>query len=127
MPLPGFTANYAAGAGAGAYRGASLTPASGGVVPQLPIGPVGDGLGTCCCVDFVGWNIAVSSTPARGGLPPWAPAGVTTAGPPFHIGGFRIQCTECPEGYGSGSDCQCSCGDDGTPCAQRDNTTVCES
>lgn len=131
MSLPGFTADAALGAACGAYRAVHSPVSHAGVVPQLPIGPFGPGRGYCCCVDFNwGWfggvTVALMAT-TRGGLPPWAPAGVITAGPPVNIGPFRVQCIHCPEGYtGSTSDCQCSCGDDDTPCAQRDNVTVCD-
>lgn len=115
MPLPGFTADRAPGAGKGTYRAAFLPSATGGVVPQLPIGPVGGGGGSCCCVDFNwGWfggGITVSM------------ASVVPAGPPVNIGPFRVQCTDCPSGD---DDCQCSCMSGGVPCAQRGNVTVCE-
>lgn len=120
MSLPGFTAGYAAGAGAGAYRGASFGTAPGGVIPQLPIGPIGGGQGNCCCVDFNwGWfggGVAVSMASA-------SPVRVAPAGRAVNIGPVRVQCTECPQG---GDDCQCSCMAGGVPCAQRGNVTVCE-
>ncbi len=127
MSLPGFTADAALGIARGTYRASHSAIPQAGVVPQLPIGPIGGGLGNCCCIDFnFGWfgsGITVSAMAARGDLPPWASAGVTTAGRAVNIGPFRIQCTECPQGD---DDCQCSCGAGGTPCAQRGNVTVCE-
>ena len=112
MPIPGFTADHATLAGRGNYCAAFLPSATGGVIPQLPIGPIGNGLGNCCCVDWIGFggiNVSMAS--------------VAPAGGPVIIGPFRVQCTECPQGD---DDCQCSCSEGGVPCAQRGNTTVCE-
>ena len=129
MSLPGFTADSALGAKFGSYRAWHSNASSWSVIPQLPIGPIGNGLGTCCCVDFIGgWVNAVARDNRRIGQSSWAPNVVTIAGPPFIWGPFRIQCTDCPEGYeGSTSDCTCDCQADGTPCATRDNVQVCES
>lgn len=117
MPLPGFTADCVTGAGLGGYRAAYLPSAVGGVVPQLPIGPVGGGLGNCCCVDWIGFaggiTVSIANDPTR----------FVPAGGPVIIGPFRVQCTECPQGD---DDCQCSCSEGGVPCAQRGNITVCE-
>ena len=121
MPLPGFTAGLTAGAGAGRYRGSFFTRAPGGVVPQLPIGPIGGGQGNCCCVEFNwGWfgggvAVALASSSVRGR--------VVTAGRGVNIGPVRVQCTECPQGD---DECQCSCMAGGVPCAQRGSVTVCE-
>jgi hypothetical protein len=128
ITLPGFTAELALGAKNGSYRTLHSSAPSGTVTPQLPIGPIGNGLGTCCCVDYIGgWVNAVAQDDRRIKQASWTPD-VTMAGLPIIWGGFRIQCTNCPEGYeGSTSDCTCDCQADGTPCATRDNVQVCES
>lgn len=122
MPLPGFTADRVTGAGQGSYRAAFLPSVTGGVIPQLPIGPVGGGLGNCCCLEWIGFaggiTVSMANNPAR-----FVPAHLVPAGGPVIIGPIRVQCTECPQGD---DDCQCSCMAGGVPCAQRGSVTVCE-
>jgi hypothetical protein len=128
VAIPGFTAHTAIGPAAGRYiRRAGHSPASGpAVTPQLPVGPVGDGLGSCCCLNFNwGWfgGVAVASAGYRRAGPAGQAARGAVAARAFSWGPFGISCTSCPEGDG---ECACSCQENGQPCAQRGNVTVCE-
>jgi len=126
MPLPGFSAETALGATNGAYRARHAATQPARVTPQLPIGPVGDGLGTCCCLtlNFGSFNNAVVARQSSRFVPAWAATSVT---PAFRWGPLRFECTECPHGADGddSGDCNCSCDEGGSPCAQRDNVTVC--
>jgi len=127
MSLPGFTAENSLGALAGRYCGAAAAPVSLGVSPQLPIG-VGPVLGYCCCIecDFLGFPVAIAA--GAGGRRSFA--GYSSFTPLLSDNGFRwgpgpcsITCTTCPEGDG---DCECSCQENGLPCATVGNVQVCE-
>jgi hypothetical protein len=127
MSLPGFAAENALGATRGTYRGRHAAAPAALVVPQLPIGPIGEGLGTCCCVSF-NWGVFNNAVARQGRqvLPAWGTAAVTAVTPAFSWGPIQVECTECPHGADGddSSDCNCSC-NGGSPCAQRDNVTVC--
>jgi len=128
MSLPGFSAERSLGAPNGAYRGRSAAAPQACVVPQLPIGPIGGGLGTCCCISL-NWGVfnnAVAARLASRALPAWGSAVATSVTPAFSWGPLSVECTDCPHGPDGddSGDCNCSC-DGGSPCAQRGNVTVC--
>jgi hypothetical protein len=124
MTFPGFNAEISLGHPIRHYRDRATAPSSHGVSPQLPIS-VGPFLDYCCCLNldslFAG-GLPVSIATGTGGRQPFA------ANSRFTPASFRLPppliiCTSCPEGDG---DCACSCQDNGSPCAQKGNVTVCE-
>jgi hypothetical protein len=123
MALPGFSAQHALSRMLGAYGARPRDRIEPGIVPQLPIGPIGSGNGNCCCVVWNWGGILVSSSGGGDIVPAWSLAAFTPAGPPVYIGPLRIQCTECPSGD---DECTCDCTAEGKPCATMGNTQVCE-
>jgi hypothetical protein len=125
MTFPGFTAEVSVGRLMGQYRGRATGPSSRGVSPQLPPISVGPFLDYCCCLNLDsllagGFPVAIA-TATEGRQPFAANSRFTPAS--FRLPPPVIFCTSCPEGDG---DCACSCQDNGSPCAQRGNVTVCE-
>jgi hypothetical protein len=131
MSLPGFTAEIAAGRPIGKYiGGAHGASVSQGVSPQDRTGGFGPILGNCCCIscDFFGFPVAIGGfeAPTRHGrFPGNSPVvpQLSDSGWRFGLGPCSITCTTCPDLEG---ECQCTCQENGLPCASVGGLEACE-